>query len=262
MAQAIESRSGALVAACARDLATGKFESHREQERLHAASLAKVPLLLTLLGQAEEGAIRLDEPILVANEFRALSGGTFQIDRAGDDDTEPWQRLGRSAPAAWLAERMILRSSNLAANLLLERVGATAVTQLCRELGAGKMQVVRCFEDEAAFAAGINNTTTAADLCALFAAIGQGRAPGSLAAMGLLERQELPSGLRLGVPPGVRVASKTGQITRHGHEAGLIFPEGRAPYVLAVMTRGFADHAAAERAIAELSAAAWAQFTN
>ena len=250
------------MAACARDLGTGKSDAYRDAERLHAASLAKVALLLTLLGQAEEGSLRLDEPILVANEFRALSGGAFQIERARDDDEEPWRRLGQHAPAAWLAERMILRSSNLAANLLLERVGAPAVTQLCRELGAGKMQVVRCFEDDAAFVAGINNTTTAADLCALLTAVGQGRAPGSLAATGLLERQELPSGLRRGVPPGVRVASKTGQISGHFHEAGLVFPEGRAPFVLAVLTRGFADSAAAEAAVAELSAAAWAQFTN
>ena len=262
MAQDLEKRSGALVAACARDLGTGKVEAHRDTDRLHAASLAKVALLLTLLGQAEEGAIRLDEPILVANQFRAVSGGTFQIDRARDDDPEPWQRMGQHAPAAWLAQRMILRSSNLAANLLLERVTAPEVTRLCRALGAGKMQVVRCFEDEAAFAAGINNTTTAADLCALMSAIGEGSAPGSLAAVGLLERQELPSGLRRGVPEGVRVASKTGSVTGHCHEAGLIFPEGRPPYVLAVMTRGFADEPSAQAAIAELSAAAWTAFTN
>ena len=60
----------------------------------------------------------------------------------------------------------------------------------------------------------------------------------------------------------MRVASKTGEVSGHVHEAGLIYPEGRPPYVLAVLTRGFADRASAEAAIAELSAAAWAAFTN
>ncbi|MBD0320759.1 MAG: serine hydrolase, partial [Gemmatimonadetes bacterium] len=43
------------------------------------------------------------------------------------------------------------------------------------------------------------------------------------------------------LPAGVRSANKTGNITRIAHHSALVFPEGRAPYVLVVLTRGFAD---------------------
>jgi beta-lactamase class A len=152
---------------------------------------------------------------------------------------------------------MIVRSSNLAGNLILQRIGPAAVTDTCRALGARDTQVLRCFEDRDAFAAGVNNVTTAADLCAIFTAIGEARAPNSASALRLLERQQLRSGIPRGLPPGVRVANKTGSIERHFHDAALVLPEGRPPYALAVMTRSFPSKEDAEAAVAALSVEAW-----
>jgi len=41
-----------------------------------------------------------------------------------------------------------------------------------------------------------------------------------------------------GLPPGTRVAHKTGEITAVSHDAAIVYPPGRQPYVLVVLTRG------------------------
>jgi len=47
-----------------------------------------------------------------------------------------------------------------------------------------------------------------------------------------------------GLPPGTRVAHKTGDITG----TAIVFPPDRGPYVLVILTRGYDDHADADRA--------------
>jgi beta-lactamase class A len=69
---------------------------------------------------------------------------------------------------------MIVRSSNLATNLLIERLDPTRVTATIRRLGADSMLVLRGVEDGKAYAKGLNNTTTARDLGTLLQALAGG----------------------------------------------------------------------------------------
>ena len=59
------------------------------------------------------------------------------------------------------------------------------------------------------------------------------------------------------MPPGTRVASKTGNITGINHDAAVIFPPGRPPYVLVILTRGFPDPTSAEAYMAAVSHVVW-----
>ena len=54
-----------------------------------------------------------------------------------------------------------------------------------------------------------------------------------------------------------RVAHKPGRITGHSHDAALVFPPGRPPYALVVLTRGFEDEAPALGAIRAISRTVW-----
>jgi beta-lactamase class A len=73
----------------------------------------------------------------------------------------------------------------------------------------------------------------------------------------VLARQHFTQMIPAGVPRGVRTANKTGSITRIAHDAAIVFPPGRAPYVLVVLTRGFASPESAAPAAREVSAAVW-----
>jgi beta-lactamase class A len=69
----------------------------------------------------------------------------------------------------------------------------------------------------------------------------------------VLSQQEFNGEIPAGLPPGTRVAHKTGQITGVLHDAAIVYPAGRAPYVLVVLTRGIPDEKVARALIADVS---------
>jgi beta-lactamase class A len=118
------------------------------------------------------------------------------------------------------------------------------------------MQVLRGVEDNKAYAAGMNNTTTARDLATLMAAIELGAAAsraGTDSMRAILSRQQFNEEIPAGLPPGTRVAHKTGQITGHLHDAAIVYPVNRPPYVLVVLTRDIPDEKVAKSLIADIS---------
>jgi beta-lactamase class A len=156
---------------------------------------------------------------------------------------------------------MITRSSNFATNTLITLVGADAVTRSMRSLGARRIQVLRGVEDGKAFEKGLNNTTTARDLAIILRAIEDGKAASPAATrqmLAILSAQEFNEKIPAGLPPGTRVAHKTGEITAVSHDAAIIYPIGRKPYVLVVLTRGIQDGARSSKLIADISAIMYA----
>jgi hypothetical protein len=82
--------------------------------------------------------------------------------RVGDDsDAEVYKAVGKTMTLRELCEAMITVSSNLGANLLIERLGVENIRVTVAGLGATGMNVRRGVEDQKAFDQGLNNTTTA-----------------------------------------------------------------------------------------------------
>jgi beta-lactamase class A len=239
------------------DLETHDSLTLNADTAFHAASTMKIPVMIEVLRRSQEGGFALDQPVLLINEFASIAdGSTFSLDPKEDDDTALYQRLGQRIPVRELMQRMITRSSNLATNELIALVGAARVTQTAHRLGAAHMQVLRGVEDQKAFDRGIINTTTARDLAVLLAAIEDGRvlSPASSALMReILLAQEFNSKIPAGLPPGTPVAHKTGEITAVSHDAAIVYPKGRRPYVLVVLTRGLRDGAESSALIADIA---------
>jgi len=159
-----------------------------------------------------------------------------------------------------LVRLMITESSNLATNILIERVTPARVMALLRGFGARDMKVLRGVEDGKAFERGLNNTTTARDLSILLRALAEGRAvsrDASREMADVLAAQKFNEGIPAGLPAGVRVAHKTGSITKIEHDAGVVYPPNRKPYVLVVLVRGIADEKRAHKLIADISRAVY-----
>ena len=246
--------------------------SRNEQETHYAASTMKVAVLAALYERAEAGAVRLDETVPVHNDFASALGGAprFGCEQSYDNDDAVWDRVGGAATPHWLAQRMIVRSSNLATNLLLELVGVDAVARAYRSAGARHSVVGRGIEDAAAREAGITNLVTAADLAALLGAIAVGATqPGPLgspaacrAMLDTLLAQECTEDLAAGLPTGTRIAHKNGWIEGVRHGVGVMFPEDAPPYALAVCTttplavNDSGDEAC--RLLARVATASWA----
>jgi beta-lactamase class A len=78
----------------------------------------------------------------------------------------------------------------------------------------------------------------------------------------ILLRQEFNDEIPAGLPSGTLVAHKTGSITATLHDAAIVYPRGRAPYVLVVLTRNIPDEKVAKRLIADISRLVWSQATG
>lgn len=228
----------------------------------HAASTMKLPVMMEVLRAVDAGRLALDQRILLVNRFHSIvDGSPYALDAGEDSDSSVYRRIGERVAVRDLLERMIVRSSNLATNTLIALVGAAQADSTAHRLGAAHMRVLRGVEDGKAFAAGMNNTTTSADLAALLLHVERADAlsPGSAALMkDILLRQEFNESIPAGVPAGTPVAHKTGSITAVLHDAAIVYPAGRPPYVLVVLTRSIPDEKVAELLIADISRLVWA----
>jgi beta-lactamase class A len=217
----------------------------------------KVPVMIELFRRVDSRTLSLDQTVPVVNRFASLvDGSPFTLDSASDSDASLYRRIGGTATLRELNELMIAHSSNFATNLMLGQLRARMVDSTAHALGAKDIHVLRGVEDDKAFAAGLNNTTTARALAVLLTAIERGTAASraSCAAMkAVLLQQEFSTEIPAGLPPGVRVAHKTGWITGTRHDAAIVYPPGRPPYVLVVLTRNIAVVRDAQQLIAAIS---------
>ncbi len=228
----------------------------------HAASTMKVPVMIELFRKANTGSFRMDQALLLVNQFPSLvDGSPYTLDPNSDSDSTLYHRIGERVRVDTLLRLMITRSSNFATNTLITLVGADEVTRTMRSLGARRIQVLRGVEDGKAFDRGLNNTTTARDLASILRAIEEGRtasASDTREMLSILSAQEFNEKIPAGLPPGTRVAHKTGDITAVSHDAAIVYPPGRKPYVLVVLTRGVADPKRSAKLIADISAIVYA----
>lgn len=259
--QQIASRIGrdpaALVGIAYLDLATGESLLVNADSVMHAASTMKLPVMMRLYREADARQLSLERRLLLINQFSSIvDGSRYSLDSTVDGDTAMYHYIGDSVTVHELIRHMITRSSNLATNTLIALANADSVNTMMRSLGAVHMRVLRGVEDQKAFDAHLNNTATARDLATLLRALETGRAASATATTGMrqiLMAQEFNDGIPAGLPPGVSVAHKTGSITGIAHDAAIVYPPGRPPYVLVVLTRGVRSEAAADSLIADIS---------
>ena len=227
----------------------------------HAASTMKVPVMIELYRQADAGLLRLDDELAVRNEFHSIvDGSVYTMDVSDDSDTEVYKAAGRTMSLRALNEAMITVSSNFAANLLIERLGAKNVQQTVDRLGGAGVVVRRGVEDQKAFDKGLNNTTTARGLATLLRKLAAGQAVGAKADAEMIEvlkRQKFNDGIPAGVPPGTPVAHKTGTITRIHHDAAIVY--GPRPYVLVILVRGIQEQKESAALMAAISREVWTE---
>ena len=248
------------------DLQTKQTLLLNERVNLHAASTMKLPVMMEIFRLVEEKKLRLTDPIEVKNKFFSIiDGSEFRLNKNDDSDEEVYSRIGQKMTVLDLMEHMITWSSNLATNILIERVGAETVMKLMAELGANDIRVLRGVEDSKAFQAGKNNTTTAYDLMLLLKLIAENKFKSKKACekmVEILSAQHFNDGIPAGLPTATKVAHKTGEITKHKHDAGIVYPLNGKPYVIVVLTKGIANDKQSSKLIADISSVVYRALAN
>jgi beta-lactamase class A len=241
--QARVAKSGADVGIAFETLDVRLTWSSRGDDVFHAASTMKIPVMIELFHQVREGKVKLSDPLPIKNEFHSLvNGSVFTLKPADDSETDLYKAVGQTRTLDQLCDLMVTVSSNFATNLLIQKFGIDNVRATVTSLHADGMDIKRGVEDQKAFDKGLNNTTTAHGLATLLVAIANGKAvdaDSSAKMVEILERQKFNEGIPAGVPANIRVAHKTGEITKIHHDAGIVYAE--RPFVIVVLVRGIED---------------------
>jgi beta-lactamase class A len=264
--EALADGSGARFGIYLKDLSSGLSLSKNPSLAMHAASTMKTPVLLEVLRRVDAGMLKLSDELPVKNEFESLvDGSPFSIGLE-ESDGPTMKKLGGKATLEFLVTEMIVRSSNLATNIVLSRVGPGNVQAFTDALGAPTVKVRRCVEDSKAFDRGLNNETDAAGMAAVMEAVV--RSPKLSAAAkskaweilaGQTFNEEIPAGLH--PQSGAVVAHKTGSISSVEHDAAVVrLPDGRE-YVLVLLADDFGANEEGRKNVLEaarrMSRAVW-----
>jgi beta-lactamase class A len=230
--------------------------SYNADSWFHAASTIKLAVLLGVFRQVDRGELTLDAPVHVRNRFTSIvNQEPFMLDLGRDADPDVYGHLGKTLTVRELAYFMITKSSNLATNLLVDVVGIPTIQHALDELEIDGIKLLRGVEDQRAFETGLNNEVTAHGLLKLLRLIAEGKAYSQNACDEMLEillDQQYRSGIPAGLPKAARVAHKTGNISTVHHDAGIVYLDGRKPYVLVILTQ-FPAEQGRGKAVADLS---------
>jgi beta-lactamase class A len=240
-----------------KDLQTGKTLFIHEHEIFHAASTMKTPVLIEAYKQAAEGKLALTDSITIINEFKSIADSShFSLSATDDSELELYKHIGEKSTMYNLLYQMIISSSNLATNIVIDKLGATNVTATIRSLGANDIKVLRGVEDDKAYEKGLNNVVSAYDLALLFEKMANGKIvnqEASQAMIKILLDQKFKDIIPAKLPAGVKVAHKTGFITGIHHDSGIVFlPDGKK-YTLVLLSKNLTDDKAGIETMANVS---------
>ncbi len=217
------------------------------------ASISKLLILLSLyqLAERDPGIFR-HRITLKLSDF---VGGSEVLDAYNP---------GQSLTVATLADAMIDQSDNTASNVLIDLLGFARIRATIAAAGLRHTQLKRHFMDVNAVVHHSENLTTARDMGTLLYQIERGAHEGvrtfvSAAAcrkmIDILLHQEDRDKIARGLPPGMPLANKTGEIDGVRNDVGIVDPFGESPYVLAVLTKDLDDFSLGNIAIRNIATA-------
>lgn len=209
-----------------RDLNNGPTMGIDSDKPFIAASLMKVPIAIMYLRAAERN------PALLQKKFAFHPGYAMSNHVQTIDPPEP-MTIGQEYSVDELIKRMLIKSDNVSAAMLIDEMNETDVVRVLQEMGI-PMTVV----------GGSDASIQVEDYASVFRILYNATFLDKATSNYLLEILTQTShrgGLREGVKSDVTVASKFGEhrlgTIQQYHECGIVyFPE--RPYLLCVMTRG------------------------
>lgn len=235
----------------ARRIVSGDQVVLDEHKVFPSASVIKVPLMVEVMCQRDEGRLSLDET------FRLR-----EVDRVSGSGVLHSLSEGLALTLRDLTVLMIIVSDNTATNLVIDRLGMDSVNERMRGLGLKTITLARKMYDWEQQKLGRENLITPHDMTLLLARIAEGAVSSrstSEEMLDIMARQQYRDKIPLLLPENTKVANKTGSIPRVMNDAGVVFAPSGA-YAICVCAREVDDMPRAERAVAEISRAVYDHF--
>lgn len=244
-------QSGADVSVAFRSL-DGARELFIEADKpFEDATAMKIPVMIELYAEAEARELRWSDSLPMHANFRSIvDGSAFSLDASAPANVPI--SSARTMTLRQLCDAMITRDSDLAADLLIEKIGVDRIRQRIRALGADGMEFVSGFGDTKAAASGLKNVTSARALMVVLWTLAKDQivsADASRKMLGLIAR----SGLQADISSVVlsRAPSARTPAAGNHHDATVII--GARSFVLVTDVRGLADPRASAALVARIA---------
>lgn len=219
------------------DLESGFAFGINEKEIFQAASLIKLPAMIAMYGEADEGNIDLDENYSLKNSDKILGSGSL----FGKPE-------GTLLTYRQLIKLMGQSSDNTAFNIVIDLLGEDKIQKKAHEIGMTHTSFGE-------------NETTPEDIGIFFRKLWQGDLIDSKSTdelVGYLTDTIYEEWLAVGIPSSVQIAHKYGRETNVVNDAGIVFANN--PFVVVITSKGVVGREADEifpkvsRAIYEIMA--------
>ncbi len=244
-------QSGADVSVAFRSLDGTRELFIQADKQFEDATAMKIPVMIELYAQVEARELRWTDPLQVHTSFRSIvDGSMYGLDPAAAGDIA--KSAAKTMTLRQLCDAMIAGDSDLAANLLIEKLGIARIHQRMHALGADGMELVAGFGDNKASAKGLKNVTSARALMVLLWALAGNQvvsADASKQMIGLIAHSRLEGGIP-GITPA-RAPARRAPFGGDQHDATIIL--GAHSFVVVTDVRGLADPRASAALVAQMA---------
>ena len=242
-------RAPGRVAMEVKDLRTGFSSSINANRVMPAASTIKVPVMVEVFRQMQQGNFDLNHRVTLMPHDRDWGSGIIAD-----------APIGSTFPVSELLTQMIAVSDNTAANMLIRLVGRSHINSTMRSLG---LRHTRLTDYIRTAGWSIRNTlsTSPADMVRLLTDMAQKQLVdewSSQSMIDILERQEINSLIPQPLPQ-IPIAHKTGSLADTLNDVGIVYASN-GTYVIAVMTTQLPTLSAGRRFIRHVSSMAYAHL--
>lgn len=202
--------------------ATGRYAEMNGRQPFMAASMIKVPVLVSLLAALDRKAVSLTEKLTIRKDL--ITGGSGYLQ---------WRPVDSKITVKEAAELMIIISDNTATNLLIDRLGG--LEKLNKQYASWGLKNTK-LNNLLADLDG-TNTTSPYDLCYMMGRIERGELISQSSRdwmYSIMHRTRIKTLLPQGLNPGDRIFHKTGDIGKMVGDVGLVHTKDGKRYLVAV----------------------------
>ncbi len=238
------------VAVAIKHLRSGQSFAVRESEPQSTASLIKFPIMVAAYHQFELGKISLDKPITLRNDDKVQGSGILTSHFSD----------GTVLSLRDAIRLMIAYSDNTATNLVLEELGLTTMNEVMEELGFNETRIhAKVFLRDTSIAPDRSErfglgSTTASEMIRLCEMLESGKIAKPANTQAMFEHLYACDDrlkVRRFLPPGTKLAHKTGSVDRVRCESGIL-ETGQGPVAYCILTENNIDQSWGEENKADL----------
>ncbi|MDF2673054.1 MAG: serine hydrolase [Clostridiales bacterium] len=225
-----------------KDLTSGKSFGFNENEGFLAASVIKLPILVAVLHEINNGGLRKDDIIKLSTDDKVPGCGALAHMHSGLDVT-----------IKDLYKLMIILSDNTATNMLIKVLGIQNINSIMKEFGLNTTKLNRFLFDDEQQMKGIENYFSPSEIGVLLEDVYRKKIISQDICQEIeeiLKLQQINSKIPYLIPDNIEIAHKTGEDEGITHDVGIVYSKN--PFILCFAANN-TDVVIAEEAMRKIS---------